>query len=60
MKGKHLNGKMGAEFQGGDMTERPLRHCPCSYGPVVKVDRGMSVTLHSSMSTASCLLGTAI
>ncbi len=60
MKGKHLNGKGGAEFQGEDMTEWPLRHCPCSYGPVVKVDRGMSVALHSSMSTASCLLGTAI
>ncbi len=57
MKGKHLNVKRGAGFQGGDMTERPLRHCPCSYGPV---DRGMSVALHSSMSTASCLLGTAI
>ncbi len=57
MKGKHLNVKRGAGFQGGDMTERPLRHCPCSYGPV---DRGMSVAFHSSMSTASCLLGTAI
>lgn len=42
------------------MTEWPLRHCPCSYWPLVKVDRGMSVALNSSMSSASCLLGTAI
>lgn len=42
------------------MTEWPLRHCPCSYWPLVKVDRGMSVALDSSMSSASCLLGTAI
>lgn len=38
----------------------PFVTVPAAIWPLVKVDRGMSVALHSSMSTASCLLGTAI
>lgn len=46
-------------------TERTWPNDPCvtvpaAIWPLVKADRGMSVALHSSMSTASCLLGTAI
>lgn len=38
----------------------PFVTVPAAIWPLVKVDRGMSVALYSSMSTASCLLGTAI